>query len=404
MMYLKKFMSDSFIKCPLFTLSLIALLIFANFLAFTTVRSIILNIQGLKEVSLWNKKDNYLFNLDPKYNFESVDNNLDLNLLFKHLNDNFTYAIEVNGIKSGIRDSKNMEINLEYISKEAYRLNKIDLIKGKHLNYDNNYTKDPIPVLIGASLEKLFPLDTIFKLKDPTLEKEVTLQVKGVIQGNSYKSLKLAPNTKEYRNFSIVIPINQNFIYDSNELLKVNSIHNLLILDSNDKSVEGLKRYFEKYNIYLNFYGKNDNDAYFKENFYQSYILISCITTIILVVIIGLALWNTFKYIHLTTKEIILNILVGLSYERLKFVYYSYYIFLSSISSVILFILIAYNRWLHWVNKESNLATYNIWGLLDIDWYALLVVIGINLFVSIIIVELSILKVKRIPLSKGLLL
>ncbi|POA00528.1 hypothetical protein CD133_04415, partial [Staphylococcus massiliensis CCUG 55927] len=88
----------------------------------------------------------------------------------------------------------------------------------------------------------------------------------------------------------------------------------------------------------------------------------------------------------------------------LKFVYYSYYIFLSSISSVILFILIAYNRWLHWVNKESNLATYNIWGLLDIDWYALLVVIGINLFVSIIIVELSILKVKRIPLSKGLLL
>ncbi|PNZ99753.1 hypothetical protein CD133_05965, partial [Staphylococcus massiliensis CCUG 55927] len=252
MMYLKKFMSDSFIKRPLFTLSLIALLIFANFLAFTTVRSIILNIQGLKEVSLWNKKDNYLFNLDPKYNFESVDNNLDLNLLFKHLNDNFTYAIEVNGIKSGIRDSKNMEINLEYISKEAYRLNKIDLIKGKHLNYDNNYTKDPIPVLIGASLEKLFPLDTIFKLKDPTLEKEVTLQVKGVIQGNSYKSLKLAPNTKEYRNFSIVIPINQNFIYDSNELLKVNSIHNLLILDSNDKSVEGLKRYFEKYNIYLN--------------------------------------------------------------------------------------------------------------------------------------------------------
>ncbi|MFB1051724.1 peptide ABC transporter permease, partial [Paraliobacillus sp. JSM ZJ581] len=63
----------------------------------------------------------------------------------------------------------------------------------------------------------------------------------------------------------------------------------------------------------------------------------------------------------------------------------------------------ALNRYGFWLRKDSTFATYGIFGLISMDWLALLIVLFIDIIIGFTIVELTIRKIKSIPISVGVL-
>lgn len=124
---------------------------------------------------------------------------------------------------------------------------------------------------------------------------------------------------------------------------------------------------------------------------------------ILIVILLLLALWNISTSIKLMTKEFTINLLVGMSYARLRTIFYYYFGLLFLINIMIIFLITLYSRYQVWLEKDAIFATYGTFGLIDIDWIALLIVTLIDIVIGIIIVELSIKKLKKIPISLGVL-
>lgn len=102
-------------------------------------------------------------------------------------------------------------------------------------------------------------------------------------------------------------------------------------------------------------------------------------------------------------KDFTINLLIGLSYSKLRKILYSYFGILLFINIIVIFLITAYNRYGAWLKKVTLFATYGLFGLIGIDWFALLVVILVDIIIAMIIVENMIRKIKRIPISLGVL-
>jgi len=76
---------------------------------------------------------------------------------------------------------------------------------------------------------------------------------------------------------------------------------------------------------------------------------------------------------------------------------------LFTVNLAMLFVIIAFNRYGYWIRKDAIFATYGLFGLISMDWFALLVVLLINLMIGLTIVELTLRKIKKIPISVGVL-
>ncbi|REH78633.1 hypothetical protein DOS59_04980 [Staphylococcus felis] len=102
-------------------------------------------------------------------------------------------------------------------------------------------------------------------------------------------------------------------------------------------------------------------------------------------------------------SDITINLLVGLSYSKLRGIFYSYFGLLFLLNVLGLFIITAFNRYSFWLTKDAIFATYGKFGLLDMDWLALFIVILIDMIIGIVIVEISLKKIKSIPISLGVI-
>lgn len=106
---------------------------------------------------------------------------------------------------------------------------------------------------------------------------------------------------------------------------------------------------------------------------------------------------------RLMLKDFTINLLVGLSYVKLKKIFYSYFGILFFINLIIIFFIIVYNRYGCWIRKDATFATYGLFGLIGMDWFALLVVFISDIIIGMIIVENMIRKIRKIPISLGVL-
>lgn len=118
---------------------------------------------------------------------------------------------------------------------------------------------------------------------------------------------------------------------------------------------------------------------------------------------ICLSVWNMVVCIRLIIKDFTINLLVGLSYARLKKILYNYLGILFLINFAAIFFITAYDRHEFWVKKDTLFVTYGVFGLIDIDWLALLVVLLFDIVFGIVIVGIMMKKIKKIPVSLGVL-
>jgi len=405
MRILRFFITRIFLKRWILVLGMIILLFLANYLSFTAARSVISTFQGFQQIETLNQEGTFIANLDPDSKTEDETINIDeTRKLYEYLHNNYTYALQVGGFVTSLDNEHEMEITFNYINEEAYKINQIRLSQGNHLNFNYQLNKDKIPVLVGAGLATTYPVGSTIKITDPVTQQLVNLNVQGVLKENTHHSNFYAPNIKSYFNFSIFLPVNEEFIQNAGLALHVNGLMDIALLDSTEEEAMNLKEQVqENLGMKFNFFTQEENYDYFEDYYVYSLKIICSITFILLLIIVCLATWNNLISIRLMIKNFTINLVVGLSYSKLRGIFYSYFGLLFSINLTLLIALTAFNRYGFWLRKESLHATYGIFGLISMDWIALLIVLFINLIIGFTIVELTIKKIKRIPISVGVL-
>lgn len=396
MRILRFFILKIFLKRPLLVLGMITLLLLANYLSFTTVRSVISTFQGYEEMERLNQEGTIIANLDPDseadFNRIKIE---DTQKVYEYLNNNYTYALRVDGFVTLLPNEHQMEVPFNYIDEEAYKINQLELSQGDHLNFNYKFNKDDIPVLIGAGLAKTYPVGSNIEITDPVTQQLVNLKVQGVLKKNAQSSNFYAPNSKNYHNFSIFLPINKEFIQNAGLDLHVNGLMDLILLDSTKEEAMNLRENIkENLGLEFNFFNQQENFEFFEDYYLNSLIIICTITLILTIIIVGLAIWNNLVSVRLMIRDFTINLLVGLSYSKLRAIFYSYFAMLFSIILVIVSVITAYNRYSSWLRNDSTFATYGILGLISMDWMALLIVLFIDVIIAFVIVELTIKKSK----------
>jgi hypothetical protein len=153
----------------------------------------------------------------------------------------------------------------------------------------------------------------------------------------------------------------------------------------------------------FNFLSQQDNYDYFKEYYLHALKMICIITFVLLIVITCLSIWNAFVSVRSMLKDFTINLLVGLSDSRLKQIFYGYFGILSFLNLTAVFIITAFNRYGCWLRKDATFATYGLFGLIGMDWLAFLFVAASDILMGVIVVESMLWKIKKIPISLGVL-
>jgi hypothetical protein len=398
----KFIISKTFLRKPIVSIGMILLLCLANYITFTAARSILSTYQGYRETQSMVQEGVYIANLDPDSGIGDIDRN-GTQAVYDSLNNNFNYAFYTDGFMVSIPNNDNMEISFCYMNDEYYELNQFELSQGTDLDFDYQFDEE-IPVLIGKGLSKTYPVGSTIKIEETALGHPITLKVQGVLKQNAYHSNYNALNSKTYYNFSILFPVNEDFINHANIDLQLNGLMDLTLLQTTKEEIADLSEVIQdNLGLKFNFFSQEDNYDDFNESYLHSLKIMSITTLVFLVIITCVSVWNALVSILLMLKDFTINLLVGLSYSKLRKIFYGYFGILSSVNLAVVFLITAYSRYGCWLRKDATFATYGLFGLIGMDWLALLVIVLLDIIIGIVIVETMLRKIKKIPISLGVL-
>lgn len=402
----KFFVSKIFLRRIIPAISIIFLICLSNYITFTATRTVFSTYQGYQEMRELNQDGNYIANLDPNSPVDFGAINADkIKAVYDYLSSNFDYAFYVDGFMVSIPNRDDMEISLCYMNKAYYELNQFNFSQGTDLRFDSHFDKnDEIPVLIGKGLSKTYPVGSTVNLEDPTLGQKITLRVQDVLEQNAYHSNYYTLNSKSYCNYSIILPVNEEFLDHANLDLQVNGLMDIVILQTTEEKISDLSAVIQDtLGMKLNFFSQQDNYEYFNEYYFHSLKIVTVTSVILLLLITCLSVWNALVGIRLMLKDLTINLLVGLNYSKLRKMFYSYFGILFLINLVIVFSITAFNRYGCWLRKDTTFVTYGLFGLIGIDWLSLLAVVFTDIIIGVIVVECMLWRIKKVPISLGVL-
>ena len=395
-----------FLRKVIPSIGVILLICMSNYITFIAVRTVISTFQGYQETKELKQEGNFIANLDPNSDsdFGAIDTN-GTQKVYDYLSSHFDYAFYVDGFMVSIPNSYDMEISLCYMNEAYYELNQFQLSQGTGLKFDSQFDgNNEVPVLIGKGLSKTYPVGSTIELDDPALEQTFTLRVQGVLEENAYHSNYNTLNSKSYYNFSIFLPVNEEFIKHANLGLQVNGLMDIVIFQATEEKISDLGKVIQdNLRLKLNFLSQQDNYEFFSEYYFHSLKIVAVISLILLLVITCLSVWNALISIRLMLKDLTINLLVGLSYAKLRKIFYSYFDIVFLINLIIVFSFTASVRYGCWLRKDATFATYGFFGLIGMDWLALLFVVVSDIIIGMIVVECMMWKIKKIPISLGVL-
>lgn len=392
----------------LIVFSVFLLLFLSDYLVFIAARSTVSTFQGYEEMKHLNQTGNYIANLDPNsdMNMGNIDKS-DTQNVYDYLNDNnLSYALFTDGFIVSLPNDYDMKVSFAYLNEEYYKLNRqFEIAQGKDLDFDYSFDDDiEIPVLIGKGLSETYPLGSMIKIEDPVLQKQIILTVQGILKPNIYHSNFYSLSSKQYYNFSVVIPVNEDFLNNSNVGLQLQGLFDIILLQTSKNEIEGLRKVMQdRLGLKFNFYTQEENFEYFNKYYFSSLKIIAILTTILTLIIIGLTIWNSLASIRVMIKDFTINLFVGLSYSRLRKIFYGYYGILFFANLIVLFIITAYSRYGTWIRKDASFSTFGLFGVIGMDWLALGAVLFFDIIIGMIIVEIMLWRIKKVPISLGVL-
>ena len=70
---------------------------------------------------------------------------------------------------------------------------------------------------------------------------------------------------------------------------------------------------------------------------------------------------------------------------------------------VVLLAITVYSRNSSWLRKDASFCTFGILSLIEMDWISLLTVMLIDIFLGVVLVEIIMWKIKKVPISLGVM-
>lgn len=400
----KFFVSKIFLRKAILGIGVMLLLCMANYITFTAARSILSTFQGYQETKYVNQEGVYIANLDP-------DRPIDRDLIgengtqtaYDYLNQNFQCAFYTDGFIVSVPNRDDMKISLGYMNEQYYKLNGFDLSEGTDLYFDYQLDGE-IPVLIGKGLSKTYPVGSTIELENSALGRPLTLKVQGLLKQNACHSNYYALNSKTYYNFSILFPVNEEFLNQASMDIRLNGLMDMILLGASKEETAHLSEVIkDNLGLSFHFFSQEENYDYFNEYYLHSLKIIFITTVILLIVITCLSVWNALVSVRLMLRDFTINLLVGLSYSKLKKIFYGYFGMLSLLNITLISAFTAFNRYGCWLRKDTTFVTYGLFGLIGMDWLALLLVAVSDIVISIIVVESMLWNIKKVPISLGVL-
>lgn len=262
----KFFVSKIFLRRIVPAIGIILLICLSNYTTFIAARTVFSTYQGYQETRALNQDGNYIANLDPNnpVDFGAIDADK-TKAVYDYLSSNFDYAFYVDGFMVSIPNRDDMEISLCYMNEAYYQLSQFHLSQGTGLTFDSHFDgNNEIPILIGKGLSKTYPVGSTIDLEVPALGQEITLRVQGVLEQNAYHSNYYTLNSKSYYNFSIILPVNEEFLDHATLDLQVNGLMNIVILQTTEEKISDLRAFIQDtLGMKLNFFSQQDNYEYY---------------------------------------------------------------------------------------------------------------------------------------------
>lgn len=404
----KFFIEKIFLKKIVSVFGVLVLIFISDYLIFIAARSAISTICGYKEMEQLNRQGNYIANLDPNndMNMGEIDR-IDTQQIYDYLNTNKHYALFTDGFVVSLPNDYDMDVTLAYLNEEYYKLSKqFEISQGSDLHFDYTLGEKniEIPVWIGKGLSKTYPLGSIIEVEDPALQKKVNYKVQGILKTNNNHSNLYSLSSKQYYNFSVVIPINEDFIDNSNVGFQLQGLYDIILLRTSENELSYLSEMLQNnLGLKFNFYTQEENFEYYSVFYFESLKFIAILTAIVTCILTILVVWSSLASIRLMIKDFTINLFVGLSYSKLRKIVYGYYGILFILNIVVLFIITVCSRYGTWLRKDSTFVTFGFLGVIGMDWLALLAVLLFDMLIGAIIVEIVIWKIKKVPISLGVL-
>ena len=131
--------------------------------------------------------------------------------------------------------------------------------------------------------------------------------------------------------------------------------------------------------------------------------LIVILTIIFLAIIIGVSIWNAVVCVRLMKKDFTINLLVGMSYKELKKILYKSFAIIFTLNILVVSVHSAMCRVIAWKSKNALVASYGFLGLASNEWLGVLAMILVDSLIGVIIVECIVKRIKKIPISLGVM-
>lgn len=399
----KFFMIHMFLKRWIALIAIAILFFLATFFTFTATRFLASSVQGYDAIKVLDKEGNFILNSDISNLSKDLEYELtDVQNIYQYLFDHHEFAMNVYGFVSYLPNKEDMEVTVNYLNEADYNLAQFSISKGEDIFFD--YSNEPIPVLLGAGLADEYPLGSVIEISDSATQKRLTLTVRGILKKDNFHPNVYSPDIKEYLNFSIIVPINEEFISQSGLNLLHNGLNDLVLLDTTREKANELTNFIqdqtgEKFNA-------RSQPAVFAngaEYFYYHIGFFCFIALLFTALMTIISIWNVLMSVRLMVKELAINRLVGLSYTQLRKNLYTSFGVISLLNIGIVIAYAYYEHFYYWNEKYSLSVTYGIAGLRGIEWIGILTVVGMYLLVLAIIVETITYRVKKMPISLGVL-
>ncbi len=388
-------------------LSILCLIFIINYLVFITTRSTVSTLQGYDEIKDLNQENSYIANIDPSsdFNWDIIDIN-DTSEIYNYLNANLKYALFTEGFMVSLPNTYDMEVSFSYLNKEYYELNKnFRISDGKELYFDYSFNENSeIPVWVGNGLSETYPLGSTIEIVDPVINESVTLKVQGVLEPNISHSNLYSLSSKQYYNFTVLVPVNKDFIDKSDIGFQLQGLLDIILIQTSRSKVNDFgELLYNNLGAKFNFYTQEENFKYFNDIFFSSIKTMLVITIILLFILFCISVWSSLSSVRLMIKDFTINIFVGLRYSKLRKIIYGCYGIFFLMDLVVLLAITVYSRNSSWLRKDASFCTFGILSLIEMDWISLLTVMLIDIFLGVVLVEIIMWKIKKVPISLGVM-
>lgn len=394
------------VKRPIVVLSILAVMVLINILVITAGRGLITSYEGRAQFANLQQKGIYTLNPDPSTDMSAInDDPLVVDEVVNELIAKKDFAMSV-GMELP-RGTKKLPggTRVQYVNEGYLDLVPLDLVSGTDAYYTDKFAPgSEIPVIVGYGLESSFPFGTTWEVVDPATGKKVAYKVTGILKKDYSVSNLYSLDSKIYHNHSVVVPVTDDFLSVASTDFKVNALFETILLGETSDSAQEFARFVTKRtNMKMNVLTQQENVQDFYEHLWSALRAISGIVFICLLLLVPIVLWMSSQFVKLTIKAITINLLVGMSYRQLDRLILSGFMVISVVSVIFTALYLIVGRMGNRTDPSSDLYTYGIFGLLPMDWIALLVATGFNLLVSIALCSLVSFRVRRVPISIGVL-